>query len=122
MTDEQAILAAIKQNHREDTPRLMYADYVEEQGKPKQAAFIREFRTGKKVEDLQKVAYRASGVANSASKYTAPGGFRESVQAKRASREASRFGRSYQHTEAVSAHDRDECKTKKVIELLLSDT
>jgi len=105
MTEEQALLSTIATHHREDTPRLMYSDWLEENGRPEQAQFIREHRTGKALEKLRSTARAASGSANTSSKYTASGGYRESVAAKRASREASRLGRAYQHEEAVKAHD-----------------
>ncbi|MDB5313612.1 MAG: hypothetical protein JWO38_7814 [Gemmataceae bacterium] len=42
MTDEQrTFLAAIRANPDDDTPRLVYADWLEEHGDPDRAAFIR---------------------------------------------------------------------------------
>jgi uncharacterized protein (TIGR02996 family) len=44
MSDEKALLAAIWEHPHEDTPRLMYADWLEERGKPvdvARAEFIR---------------------------------------------------------------------------------
>ena len=41
MTDEHAILAAIAADPEDDTARLAYADFVEENGEPDRAAFIR---------------------------------------------------------------------------------
>jgi uncharacterized protein (TIGR02996 family) len=41
MTDHDALLAAICANPREDTPRLVFADWLEENGQPERAAFIR---------------------------------------------------------------------------------
>ncbi|HJZ56263.1 MAG TPA: TIGR02996 domain-containing protein, partial [Gemmataceae bacterium] len=32
MTDEHALLAAIREHPEEDTPRLVYADWLDEQG------------------------------------------------------------------------------------------
>ena len=37
----QALLAAIRANPDEDTPRLMYADWLDEHGRAKRAAYIR---------------------------------------------------------------------------------
>ena len=41
MTDRERLLKAILDNPEEDTPRLMYADEVEEHGDPHRAEFIR---------------------------------------------------------------------------------
>lgn len=41
MSDERALIAAILTHHDEDTPRLMYADYLDENGQPERAEFIR---------------------------------------------------------------------------------
>src|SRR5829696_8618990 len=41
MSDEDALLAAIQAHPEEDTPRLMYADWLDEHGKPRRAEFIR---------------------------------------------------------------------------------
>jgi uncharacterized protein (TIGR02996 family) len=41
MSDETALLRAIAAHPDEDTPRLAFADYVEERGNPDRAAFIR---------------------------------------------------------------------------------
>lgn len=41
MSDRDALLAAIRARPDEDTPRLMFADYLEEYGEPGRAAFIR---------------------------------------------------------------------------------
>ncbi|HJZ55145.1 MAG TPA: TIGR02996 domain-containing protein [Gemmataceae bacterium] len=41
MSDEKALLAAIWEHPHEDTPRLAYADWLEENGQPEQAEFIR---------------------------------------------------------------------------------
>jgi uncharacterized protein (TIGR02996 family) len=41
VNDELALLAAIRENPDEDTPRLMYADWLDEHGRGKRAAFIR---------------------------------------------------------------------------------
>jgi len=41
MTDGPALLAAILANPDEDTPRLMYADWLDENGQPERAEFIR---------------------------------------------------------------------------------
>ncbi|VTU00234.1 Uncharacterized protein OS=Nitrospina gracilis (strain 3/211) GN=NITGR_1010043 PE=4 SV=1: LRR_6 [Gemmataceae bacterium] len=41
MTDEPALLAAVRQHPDDDTPRLVYADWLEENGAAERAAFIR---------------------------------------------------------------------------------
>ncbi|MBN9117949.1 MAG: TIGR02996 domain-containing protein [Planctomycetes bacterium] len=41
MSDEDALLAAILAHSDEDTPRLIYADWLEEHGQPERAEFIR---------------------------------------------------------------------------------
>jgi uncharacterized protein (TIGR02996 family) len=41
MSDEEALLAAILAHPDEDTPRLMYADWLDEHGQPERAEFIR---------------------------------------------------------------------------------
>ena len=41
MTDETALLRAVCSHPDDDTPRLVYADWLEEQGEPRRAAFIR---------------------------------------------------------------------------------
>lgn len=41
MTDEAALLAAILAHPDEDTPRLMFADWLDEHGQPERAEFIR---------------------------------------------------------------------------------
>jgi uncharacterized protein (TIGR02996 family) len=41
MSDEPALLAAIRAHPDEDTPRLMYADWLDEHGQPDRAEFIR---------------------------------------------------------------------------------
>jgi uncharacterized protein (TIGR02996 family) len=41
MSDENALLAAIWEHPHEDTPRLMYADWLQENGQPERAEFIR---------------------------------------------------------------------------------
>jgi uncharacterized protein (TIGR02996 family) len=41
MSDETALLRAIAAHPDEDTPRLAFADYIEERGNPDRAAFIR---------------------------------------------------------------------------------
>jgi uncharacterized protein (TIGR02996 family) len=41
MSDEAALLAAILAHPDEDTPRLMYADWLDEHGQPERAEFIR---------------------------------------------------------------------------------
>lgn len=40
-SDHDALLRAICEHPREDTPRLAFADYLEEHGQPERAAFIR---------------------------------------------------------------------------------
>ena len=39
--DHDALLAAVCANPREDTPRLVFADWLEENGQPERAAFVR---------------------------------------------------------------------------------
>lgn len=41
MTDGDALLAAIRANPEEDTPRLVYADWLQEHGQEERAEFIR---------------------------------------------------------------------------------
>jgi uncharacterized protein (TIGR02996 family) len=41
MSDEKALLAAIWEHPHEDTPRLLYADWLQENGQPERAEFIR---------------------------------------------------------------------------------
>lgn len=41
MSDEDALLAAIVANPDDDTPRLVYADWLDENGRPERAEFIR---------------------------------------------------------------------------------
>jgi uncharacterized protein (TIGR02996 family) len=41
MSDEAALLAAIIAHADEDTPRLVYADWLDEHGQPEQAEFVR---------------------------------------------------------------------------------
>ena len=41
MSDEKALLAAIWEHPHEDTPRLVYADWLQENGQPERAEFIR---------------------------------------------------------------------------------
>lgn len=41
MTDEEALLAAILAEPKDDTPRLVYADWLEENDQPERAEFIR---------------------------------------------------------------------------------
>src|SRR5262249_54909259 len=41
MSDGQAILRTIVENPADDAPRLVYADWLEEQGRPEPAQFIR---------------------------------------------------------------------------------
>lgn len=41
MSDEKALLAAIWENPHEDTPRLVYADWLQENEQPERAEFIR---------------------------------------------------------------------------------
>ena len=42
MSNEEAFLAAIKAAPTDDAPRLIYADWLDEQGRENQAAFIRK--------------------------------------------------------------------------------
>ena len=41
LSDRDALLAAIRANPEEDTPRLMFADWLDEHGEPERAEFIR---------------------------------------------------------------------------------
>ncbi|HJZ55950.1 MAG TPA: TIGR02996 domain-containing protein, partial [Gemmataceae bacterium] len=41
MSDEKALLVAIREHPHEDTPRLVYADWLQENGQPERAEFIR---------------------------------------------------------------------------------
>ncbi len=41
MTDQKALLAAILAARDEDTPRVVYADWLDENGDPARAEFIR---------------------------------------------------------------------------------
>lgn len=41
MTDREAMLAAICENPDDDTPRLIYADWLDENGRPLRAEYIR---------------------------------------------------------------------------------
>jgi uncharacterized protein (TIGR02996 family) len=41
MTDRDALLRAICENPDDDAPRLVYADWLDEHGDPRQAEFIR---------------------------------------------------------------------------------
>ena len=41
MTDRDALLRAICDNPEDDAPRLVYADWLDENGDPLQAEFIR---------------------------------------------------------------------------------
>ena len=41
MTDQDALLRAVIENPDDDTPRLVYADWLEENGQPERAEFIR---------------------------------------------------------------------------------
>ncbi|MBN9119791.1 MAG: TIGR02996 domain-containing protein, partial [Planctomycetes bacterium] len=41
LSDRDALLAAIRANPEEDTPRLMFADWLDEHGQPERAEFIR---------------------------------------------------------------------------------
>src|SRR5262245_47579116 len=41
MTDHDALLRAICEYPRDDLPRLVYADWLDEHGEPERAAFIR---------------------------------------------------------------------------------
>ena len=41
MSDEKALLTAIWEHPHEDTPRLVYADWLQENGQPERAEFIR---------------------------------------------------------------------------------
>jgi uncharacterized protein (TIGR02996 family) len=52
MSDEDALLAAIDANPEEDTPRLVYADWLDEQGQSIRAEFIRVEIAVKQFADL----------------------------------------------------------------------
>jgi uncharacterized protein (TIGR02996 family) len=52
MSDEDALLAAIAAHPDEDTPRLMYADWLDEHGDPVRAEFIRVQIEAARVERL----------------------------------------------------------------------
>ncbi len=41
MSDSSALLSAVRADPDDDTPRLVYADWLEENGEPRRAAFIR---------------------------------------------------------------------------------
>jgi uncharacterized protein (TIGR02996 family) len=41
VSEQSAFLDAIVANPDDDSPRLVYADYLEENGEPERAAFIR---------------------------------------------------------------------------------
>src|SRR5258708_1048822 len=41
MNDHDALLRAIAEHPEEDTPRLMYADWLDETGQPERADFVR---------------------------------------------------------------------------------
>ncbi|MBY0456966.1 MAG: TIGR02996 domain-containing protein, partial [Gemmataceae bacterium] len=61
MTDERALLRAICADPDEDTPRLAYADFLDEHGRHDRAAFVRgqvELAT------LQEDSYRIVLMAN----------------------------------------------------------
>ena len=52
MSDEDALLNAISAHPDEDTPRLMYADWLDEHGQPLRAEFIRVQCAVKQIEQL----------------------------------------------------------------------
>src|SRR5437868_6697241 len=59
MNDRDALFAAILAHPDEDTPRLVYADYLEEQGEGEYAAFIRKQIELSKVEEWDELWIRA---------------------------------------------------------------
>jgi uncharacterized protein (TIGR02996 family) len=69
MSDEDALLAAIAEHPAEDTPRLMYADWLEEHGEHIRAEFIR----------VQIEIARADNLSQSEQSRAAPANVRERV-------------------------------------------
>lgn len=55
MSDEDALLAAIAEHPAEDTPRLMYADWLEEHGRHVRAEFIRVQIEVSRIEQLPRI-------------------------------------------------------------------
>jgi uncharacterized protein (TIGR02996 family) len=59
MSDEAAFLAAIIANPDDDTPRLVYADWLDENGDPDRAEFIRlQIDSARGLTDRRKIAVR----------------------------------------------------------------
>src|SRR5581483_11308551 len=59
MTDQQALLAAILAQPDDDTPRLVYADWLDENGQPDRAAFVRAQIEAARAEPYSKQARAA---------------------------------------------------------------
>jgi uncharacterized protein (TIGR02996 family) len=59
MTDQEALLAAILAEPDEDTPRLAYADWLDENGQPDRAAFVRAQIEAARAEPFSKQARAA---------------------------------------------------------------
>jgi len=60
MSDEDALIAAIIANPDEDTPRLVYADWLQENGRPERGEFIRlQCQLAQSDSDAEEVADRA---------------------------------------------------------------
>ena len=55
MSEEEALLAAIAAHPEEDTPRLVYADWLDEHGQPLRAEFIRVQVEVSRVETLPRI-------------------------------------------------------------------
>lgn len=55
MSDEDALLNAIAAHPEEDTPRLMYADWLDENGQPLRAEFIRVQIDVSRIEQLPRI-------------------------------------------------------------------
>ena len=60
MTDRDALLAAILANPDDDTPRLVYADWIQENGQPLRAEFIRAQIEAVRAEPFSPEARRAA--------------------------------------------------------------
>ena len=55
MSDEDALLAAIAAHPEEDTPRLMYADWLDENGQSLRTEFIRVQIEVSRIEQLPRI-------------------------------------------------------------------
>lgn len=64
MSEGEALLAAVLSNPDDDTPRLVYADWIEEHGQPDRAAFIRTQIEAVRAEPFSKQAREAEKRAN----------------------------------------------------------